>query len=217
MSARDYSSALFCKAGQAPAFLPARLRLPSRMTRYSNCISLEEIESMGYIGPVVVPEYNHDTEKVEWSFDSNSYLVVAKTTDELAKEKDTEIREILQAEFDKSNKFRNSGVYSPQYITVWTTYLNKISALLASDVLLDNDDIPVLDPLPTIIFAADLEAAQEAAIAEDAIGDDQPNGYDWKYLYEHVGVEAWKPPGYPALQPFNYEVPLDWVASGTAQ
>ena len=213
----DYSSSLFYKEGEAPNFLPSRLRLPNRMTRYSTSVTLEEIESMGYFGPVAKPEHDHVNERVEWSTDLNSYLIVEKSSSEKAAEKNTEVRQKLQKELDKYSKYKNSEVYAPQYVDVWTSYLTRVSAALDSSELLTDEDVPVLGSLPPIIYANDLAAAQQEVIAEDAIGAEQPNTYDWKYWYEHVGVERWKPPWYPSIQPLDFEVPLDWVASGTAQ
>lgn len=48
----DYSKAYFTFNCEGPALLPERLRLPNGFTRYSYDITLEEIYSCGYAGPV---------------------------------------------------------------------------------------------------------------------------------------------------------------------
>lgn len=56
----DYSKVLFSYKGAEPDFLPNRLRLPDNTTRYSYEITLEELDLLGYLGPIPLPDYNEN-------------------------------------------------------------------------------------------------------------------------------------------------------------
>jgi len=48
----DFSTAYFSLNGSEPALLPRRLRVGPGSTRYVNDVSIEELNALGYIGPV---------------------------------------------------------------------------------------------------------------------------------------------------------------------
>ena len=85
---------LYSYKGQEPTSLPFRVRLDDGSTRTSlNELSPEELEVLGFVGPIVKPEFDDDTQKIEWV--DGEYQVVQLTEEEIAQrvaEKEAEDR-----------------------------------------------------------------------------------------------------------------------------
>lgn len=103
---------LYSYKGQEPTSLPFRVRLDDGSTRTSlNELSPEELEVLGFVGPIVKPEFNGDTQRIEWV--DGEYQVVQLTDDELNENK----LKKLQEKKDNINYFQfwNSLVRTEVY------------------------------------------------------------------------------------------------------
>jgi hypothetical protein len=85
---------LYSYKGQEPTSLPFRVRLDDGSTRTSlNELSPEELEVLGYDGPIVKPEFDENTQRIEWV--DSEYQVIQLTEEEIARrvaEKEAEER-----------------------------------------------------------------------------------------------------------------------------
>ena len=72
----DFSTELFSIENQEPTLLPTRFRLCNNLTRYSYDVTLEELNTLGYIGPIELPEHA-DNEHLEWDLCGCCYTVVS--------------------------------------------------------------------------------------------------------------------------------------------
>lgn len=90
---------LYSYRNQEPISLPFRVVLDNGLTRTSlNELSAEELESLGFIGPIVKPDYDDQTQKIIWN--GSSYEIIELTQEEL-QSKALEIES--QRNFDKLN------------------------------------------------------------------------------------------------------------------
>lgn len=87
----DYSKQLFYLEGCPPDFLPKKIRLPDKTTRTPKDVTLEELSSCGYRGPVCPPDCDSNCEVVRWCSESETYKVELKTFSE-----DKQVRALLQ-------------------------------------------------------------------------------------------------------------------------
>lgn len=80
---------LYSYQGQEPSALPYRIRLDNGETRTSlNELSDLELNSIGFSGPFTKPNFDPNTEKLEW--DGNEYSVITLTEEEKIKIQDSE-------------------------------------------------------------------------------------------------------------------------------
>jgi hypothetical protein len=107
---------LYSYKGQEPISLPFRVRLDDGSTRTSlNELSPEELEVLGFVGPIVKPEFDKDTQKIEWV--DGEYQVIQLTEEEIAQrvaEKEAEERRQKLENVDYNRFWElliTSGVY----------------------------------------------------------------------------------------------------------
>lgn len=56
----DFRGQFFSYKKQEPEVLPERLRLNDKTTRYAYSVTIEELNSIGYEGPITVPSFGTD-------------------------------------------------------------------------------------------------------------------------------------------------------------
>lgn len=60
---------------ERPAPLPFRIYMPDGSTRTDpESFSAEEIEAAGFVGPITIPEYDPETQALDW--DGDEYVIV---------------------------------------------------------------------------------------------------------------------------------------------
>lgn len=87
---------LYSYKGKKPTKLPFRIRLDNGSTRTSlSELNVEELESLGFVGPITKPEFNEDTQRIEWT--GSLYEIIELTEEEIAQKiADKEAEEYLQ-------------------------------------------------------------------------------------------------------------------------
>jgi hypothetical protein len=74
---------LYSYKGKEPAPLPNRIRMKDGSTKTSlNKLSKKELESIGFFGPILKPEYDKDTQRLYWN--GNEYEISDLTKEELS-------------------------------------------------------------------------------------------------------------------------------------
>lgn len=204
----DFSKSLFSLNGNEPALLPKRLRLPSGFTRYSISITLEELASLGYTGPFVLPELAPNQTAV-WDSDAQAYgppIEIEGLADPQEECEDSRVRReidyLLAHAPDLSNPDLTSEARSAYY-----AYYATLASLKATKSLLVYEDMPVLE-LPQITSQSELDQVVDDAI-DTSIASSTP---DWKYMYEVYGLEGWH--DIPEIEA-RFVKPDSWVPSGT--
>jgi hypothetical protein len=148
----DFSSAKFSLNRQVPNYLPARLRLPDKSTRYSYNVTLEEIHLCGYVGPIADPVVT-EFEKAEWDPDSCSYVIKPKEESDIGEHTvDVNTRSVLLELLTTFDEFKdNSKSYTDRYFRAMFDYYEGIQNLLKSSKRLTNSDIPQ-EPSPPMFY-----------------------------------------------------------------
>jgi hypothetical protein len=107
---------LYSYKGQEPTTLPLRIRLDDGSTRTSlNELSVEELKDFGFFGPISKPEYDEDTQKIEW--DGSVYKIITLTDEEIVqrvadKESDTYTQKLKNIDYNLFwQKLVNSSIY----------------------------------------------------------------------------------------------------------
>ena len=203
----DFSNELFSFNGESPDFLPVRIRLPNGQTRYTQSVTLEELNSCGFTGPISIPEHTVE-ERLVWSKDNLCYEIHPHdgiTCDEARG--DFLARQVLRTILsnrtsDGRNNLTDSGKdkFDKYYAT--TVFL------LTSTECLTKENVPNLE-LEVFDYANAKETYQSS--------------FDWfddmKYNYEVNGCFA-KPEDYSdsvmAEVYRSFIIPPSWVPSGTA-
>ena len=68
--------------GNPPTALPNRIRLEDGSTRTSlHEMSVDEIKSLGFLGPIEMPSFNEEAEKLIWN--GTNYEIVDLTDEEI--------------------------------------------------------------------------------------------------------------------------------------
>jgi hypothetical protein len=187
--------ALYSYKNQEPSILPSRVRLDNGSTRTSlNKLNVEELESLGFMGPITKPEFDEDTQKIEWS--DGSYEIVALTEEDLAKK---EVEE-------RTKKFRNidynlfweklitSGVYkklrngASQSLQANTLCTELIA--LFGDAKVGNPNVTMLQHYMNVLFF-NFNFTQEEVIELQTFMEEtnlsvQYTLPDEKYLFSHT-------------------------------
>ena len=85
---------LYSYRGEEPSTLPYRVRLDDGSTRTSlDKLSVEELESIGFVGPIVKPEFDENIQRLEWN--GYSYEVIDLSLEEISrKSSEKELEEI---------------------------------------------------------------------------------------------------------------------------
>lgn len=191
----DYSKKLFSFKGSEPTFLPSRIRLPNKTTRSPKDISLEELSSCGYVGPVHIPSFDKCTECLSWCPDSLTYNVVESSNTE-------ETQTTLKIKKLLSNKLSfYKGELTKNITEDFFNFLHKtiveLENLLLKDVL-DFSDVP----------SASFEGYRYKKDAENALKTFlKDQGEESKKYYENFGFI----PFFPKDLKKYFSVPSDWV------
>jgi hypothetical protein len=200
----DFSGELFSYQGESPDFLPSRLRLPDGQTRYVHSITLEEILSCGYKGPLVVPSCC-DNESVYWCCETHAFLVKQKSISDTEASIDFHVREALKVILSNRNPSdRDTLTQSGQ--AKYDFYYGVVLSLLNSTKLLTQEDEPKLE-----LEAVDYIGSKEKYIADN----------NWlekmKYEYEVNGMIFAPDDRECILSDYysNFVIPSSWVPSGT--
>ncbi len=91
---------LYSYKGQEPTTLPFRIRLDEGSTITSlNELSSEELESLGFVGPIIKPEIDENIQKIVWVGDK--YQVIELTEEEISQ------KDIEKEERDRIQKLQN--------------------------------------------------------------------------------------------------------------
>jgi len=139
----DFSNELFSLNGAIPDFLPARVRLSNGQTRYTTAITLEELNSCGYIGPINLPEHTSE-ERLVWSEDNLRFEVVTCTdlTCDQAHH-DYVIRQSLRTILSNRDLSQREGLTDSGQAKL-DSYYGNVLFLLSSPECLTHSDLPVL-------------------------------------------------------------------------
>jgi len=107
---------LYSYKNQEPTALPFRIRLDDGSTRTSlNELSVEELQDLGFIGPITKPEFDENTQRIEWT--GSSYEIIELTEEEISQrvaEKEAEERKQKLENIDYNRFWElliTSGVY----------------------------------------------------------------------------------------------------------
>lgn len=204
----DYLNQLFTLNGEAPSFLPNRLRLPSGDTRYASSITLEEIEACGYEGPIEIPVFD-ESESIRWCSDTKQFLV--EKTDPAFYDNQVDLTcrlELKQILANRDPSLRSKLVQEAQI--KYDLYYAQVLNLVLSQDLLTPDKIPSLS-----LSFFDYEE-ERAAYVKQQLSDKKLLEL-MQYNYEYLGV---LPESNPQVDPLfadsinNFVIPSTWVASG---
>jgi hypothetical protein len=199
----DFSNSFFSYKGRVPTKLPERLRLENKFTRYANDILLEELESLGYLGPIELPEYG-DNQHLEWNSSTVSYVVTSGTCSESkpCAEESAKARGILVDRITEAyDTAETEHVYSDEFNLGYNIYKGKLLDLYAKTNLnnLRCCDIPPLPMVPRETLEA--QKVRLGVLASGVIDT-------YKEQYEKYGIIYNIDPALVNYLPLPY---TDWV------
>jgi len=204
-----FTDKLFTLNGSSPSYLPYRLRLPSGDTRYASSITLEEIKSCGYEGPLELPSLG-ESECVRWCSDTKQFCVEQIDSVFFDNQIDficrTELKEI-SANRDPSVRSKLTEESQIKYDLYYAQVLN----LLLSPELITKDQIPSLS-----LNFLDYEPERTAYIKKEIFSETALERM--QYNYEYLGVLPYSDPESDLIYGDvinNFIVPSSWVASGS--
>lgn len=152
---------IYSYKNQEPAILPFRIRLDDGSTRTSlNELSVEELETFGYVGPIAKPEFDENTQRIEWT--GSLYEITEFTEEEIAQkvaEKEAEERRQKLENIDYNRFWElliTSGVYkklraSASQSLVANTLCTELIALFG-DAKAGKPNIGIIQQYMNIIF-----------------------------------------------------------------
>ena len=198
MDRKNYSDCLFSYNNQVPTHLPSKLYLPDGSVRRSSYISIEELNSLGYKGPVSVPECC-PTRKITWDCALGDYVVCPKTDEDIAAANDKFIRAYLQ-----QTLLTSSGIYSdtdltPEGVKAYENFYGNIYYVLHSKNIITEADIPKLE-LPWNYSYSHMKGLYDTKV--------NSSFKFWKLTYELCGVDESK--CFVETSGF-FDIPSDWV------
>jgi hypothetical protein len=199
----DFSNSFFSYKGEIPNKLPERLRLENKFTRYANDILLEELESLGYLGPIELPVYG-DNQHLEWNPSTVAYVVASGICLESkpCAQESAEARCILIDRITEAySTVETEYVYPDEFNLGYNVYKGKLLDLYAKKDL-DNlrcCDIPPLPMVPRETLEA--QKVRLGALASGVIDT-------YKEQYEKYGIIYNVDPALVNYLPLPY---TDWV------
>ena len=207
----DARSDLFSHNGRPPEFLPEKIRLPNGLTRYPCSITQEELESCGYVGPILIP-YCSEDEYLEWDSQTNTLCVCPKSSQMFCCDEDFEVRRELKSVLSSNDiPYRESLTLEGR--NKYDLFYGQIQNLLASDCLLTFNDIPTLE-----ISCFEFEETRQDYVSSSGYLDTS----NWREEYEVNGILV--PKEIAAIDGYENDVmydflnnfipPSDWVPSG---
>lgn len=147
----DFSTELFSIENQEPTLLPTRFRLCNNLTRYSYDVTLEELNTLGYIGPIELPEHA-DNEHLEWDSCGCCYNVVSGVCldKKVCPKENKKARDILNDRILEVKTTDTLLLYmTDEYVKEYSIYKGKLLDLICKRELdfITCQDIP---PIPLI-------------------------------------------------------------------
>lgn len=131
--------ALYSYKGQNPEELPHRIRLDDGTTRTSlQELNLKELNSLGFVGPIIKPNFDKDTQKLEWNGDEYEviqlseievYSIEAERRLEILKRIDYNVFWNL---FENSKIYKKLNTLSLQSVSLNSIYSKLITLLLTA-------------------------------------------------------------------------------------
>lgn len=201
----NFQGQFFSYKKQEPEILPERIRLNDRTTRYAYSVTIEELNSIGYEGPVAIPAYSTDQHLV-WDAESLTYSVADGIDPVKGRHvncrENAKARALLNSRIINSISFSDEdNVYADSYIKEYSVYKGKLLDLYFKRDCskLTCADIPE-PPLSTIT----LRSEQNKYLNQLASGEIQT----YKEQYEGFGVI---PNIHPDLVEFLPLPGHDWV------
>jgi len=180
MERKDFSGELFSLKGDPPAYLPSKILLPTGDYRRSCSISLEELQSCGYDGPVCCPQLCN-TEKPVWNARSATIGTRPLTDEETLIRDEPAIRAELQQKLDSAVSIYQDPDLSDFGLKAFETYYGLCAyALQRKDKVLTREDVPVLD-LPWNAYYS----SADALVREDV----SFHYRSWQLTYENCAVD----------------------------
>lgn len=134
-----------------PTYPPYRFRLSDGSTRYSYSCEIEELNSVGYQGPLFIPEIKSG-ETTVWSPERLQYEVKPIDFAELDRVNvDKTIRLNVQHILEGKTEFiKVKSVYLDSYVESMIRYYFNLEVLLESKELLTFTDVPHFPPGPAV-------------------------------------------------------------------
>lgn len=148
---------LYSYKNQEPTPLPFSVILDDGSLRTSlSELSLEELENIGFVGPIIEPEYDEDTQKIEWN--GVEYEILLLSTNEIL-QREREERERLIKNINY-NAFWNRLILSKIYNRLRISSLQSLEAntlcteliSLFSDAKSGNPDTTTIQKYINILF-----------------------------------------------------------------
>jgi len=179
----DFSTELFSIESQEPTLLPTRFRLCNNLTRYSYDVTLEELNTLGYIGPIELPEHA-DNEHLEWDSCGCCYIVVsgACLNKKVCLKENKKARDILNDRILEAKTTDTLLSYmTDEYVKEYSIYKSKLLDLICKRELdsITCQDIP---PIPLIHGGVKKEYEEDRKLKE------KENVARYKKEYECYGL-----------------------------
>ena len=184
---QDWSEFLFSAQGAYPNILPVRFRITDNLSRYSNDVTLDDIHSAGYIGPIEVPIIKETEETLLWDSVAYCYRVIPLIDKKIQTHKNQVIDLKSQAAnllATKNNINNFVSVYS--YINTYNSnsrsvFYSKLQEII--DTTYFFDDLPKLPLLQLMNQQNETELLNEYdTLLANKISS-------WKDTYEQYGVD----------------------------
>lgn len=191
----NYSNLLFSLKGEAPSYLPARIRLADRSTRSPSSVTLDELIQAGYTGPYAVPDYDSDTEYLVWDKTKLSFEVKIKDVSDEAIREDLCTRTCLGEQLFRCTEDLDKDL-TYEYRVYATQLQDKILTLLSSPTLLSHECVPSFEP-PRYKTVRDVN---------QYLYDTYYSSAQWKDIYQSFGFVY----GLEADLRKYFKAPSDW-------
>jgi hypothetical protein len=115
---------LYSYKGEEPSLLPIRIRLDNGLVRTSlNELSSKELKFLGFVGPIIKPNFDKNTQKIEWN--GGEYQVIELTKNEIVERELEKHRQKL--ENVNHNRFWQLLITSSVYKKLRTATLHSLT------------------------------------------------------------------------------------------
>lgn len=176
-----YSDDQFSLEGAYPDFLPARIRLPDNTTVSPEYVTLEQLNELGYVGPISIPVINPQTQYLVWHSDTYTFEIKTKTGPDI--ELDQAVRNYLNDTISFYEQ-QNIDPFTFTYITEKKKYILQLQKLVASSRVLTFADVPSFIPSYPQTLAQAQETCDNWIKNGAALSSGVPYG---KFYYEKLG------------------------------
>lgn len=197
----DYSDKYFSLNGAFPDFLPGRIRLVDGSTRTPKSITLEQLNDLGYQGPIESPDYDKNTQNLVWDSENVRFHAVnkTKTLDNFTASNEDRITRKNIKNIIKTLLEIDLTEYTALYKQEQDAYIVKLNKLLDSKQLLTPSDLPLFDCTP---FPLKVDCCKKVEFYTST-----PYA---KILYEKLGIIlGFTNPGFPFVEPSGWTKDID--------